>query len=161
MTDLVAPPPEVIDLAVRAANTSPCAKSKRGVVLFFVNVNGGLRFSSAGFNSPPGGLSCLRTEACAERCASYCVHAEQRALAAVRHGDPISRLEAVHVKTVDGQLVAGGGPSCLPCANAVLDAEIAAFWLYEVGEPPRWRRYTAREFYDATVIRTGLWRSER
>jgi len=154
------PPSEVIDLAIRAANTSPCAKSKRGVALFFIDDGGVVRFSSVGVNTPPGGLPCLRTEACAKRCASYCVHAEQRALCAVRYGDPLSRLEAVHVKTVDGALVPGGGPSCLPCANAVMDAEIAAFWLYEVDDPPRWRRYTTREFYDATAAHVGLWRSE-
>jgi hypothetical protein len=64
--------------------------------------------------------------------------------------------ELVHVKVVDGLVVAGGGPSCWQCSRLALEVAVAAVWLYEIDNGPRWRRYTAEEFHRATLVACGL-----
>ena len=127
-----------------------------------------------GWNGQPGRFFCAGTEACRVACGKLCVHAEARAIRAavtVARGD-IDGLELVHAKVVDGELVAGGGPSCWQCSREILDAGIAAVWLYETGDPKlapwadlyrppgTWRRYTAEDFHRATAAACGLAVSE-
>jgi deoxycytidylate deaminase len=116
--------------------------------------NGGFAMA-AGYNGPPGDLICTGSAQCHKVCTDRCVHAEIRAIrhAAAQLKAPLSALRAVHVKVVDDALVAGGPPSCTSCAREVLDVGLQSFWLYQecIDEAPRWRQYTAREFYDATA----------
>jgi deoxycytidylate deaminase len=124
------PPPTMVDVAVAAANCSPCAKSRRGVVVF--RTSGGGLIAGTGHNGPPiGAGSCSADHTCRANCARRCVHAEMRALReADRRGWTTRGLDVLHVKTVDRGLVTSAGPSCVPCANHILDAGIAGVWLY-------------------------------
>jgi hypothetical protein len=92
------------------------------------------------------------------------VHAEARAIreAYVRCRPdpgglpPLDGLELLHAKIAGpGQLVAGGPPSCWQCSREILDAGLAAVWLFESIHGGRssegiWRRYTAKEFHEVT-----------
>jgi deoxycytidylate deaminase len=174
------PEPWIIEQAVAFGRRSPCAKSKRGVVI--LRENG--QIVGAGFNHPPGGLACTGDAACWADCGKLCVHAEMSALRDVgTRGGP---LEVVHIKVVDGLPVPGGGPSCSPCARDMLDdGRVVAVWLFELtascdrchglgqlrgwiahdesrlitcptckGRPEQasaWRRYPIVEFYEATM----------
>jgi hypothetical protein len=54
----------------------------------------------------------------------------------------------LHVKTVNGELVPSGGPSCVQCSKLALVCGIAGFWLYhEEG----WRRYPMQEFHQLSI----------
>ncbi len=171
---MTSPPQIAIDAALEAARRSPCAKSKRGVAVFTTNnllefVQPGLAgVVGVGFNGMPGGARCTG-EQCKRVCSKRCVHAEVRALvaAAVHSLTPLSSHEAVHVKVVGGELVAGGGPSCVDCSKLVLDVGLRAFWLYEYGDqsspladafptPSSWRRYPARQFHALSLAANGL-----
>lgn len=134
----IAPPQHIIDAAIRAARRSPCAKSKRGVVVYVVG--SGIDIAS-GSNGPPGGGACAGDAACREACGKLCNHAEVRAIRQAHihlHRlelgiGSMAACEAVHVK-LDGltnTLMAGGGPSCWQCSREVMDVGLAAFWLYE------------------------------
>lgn len=172
--------PWIVDQAVAFARRSPCAKSKRGVVI--LRENGSI--VGAGFNHPPAGLVCTGDEACRAACGQLCVHAEMDALREVgNRGGP---LEVVHIKVVDGKPVPGGGPSCSPCARDMLDdGRVIAVWLLQStstcdrcdgigelrdwlahdesvlircpvckGQPEMtvaWRRYPIAEFYELTM----------
>lgn len=136
---MIAPPYHVIRAAVTAARPDLCAKSNRGAVVYDPRSGA---IMGAGFNSQPEPFVCARTEACRTACRELCVHAEVRAIRdaltiiganGVRLD--LGGLELVHAKVVDGQLVAGGGPSCLGCSPAVLDSGLAAVWLYEERQP--------------------------
>lgn len=51
-----------------------------------------------------------------------------------RYGDGgmhLQHLDLVHVKVVNGELVAGGPPSCWQCSRTIYDALIGGVWLYE------------------------------
>lgn len=131
------PPVAMIAAAVAVARRSPCAKSKRGAVVFD-------RLShyvlGSGFNGRPGDLADGNCGgACRSICGHVAVHAEQRAVrAAIQltpqlYGKLSSGLDLVHAKVVDGHLVAGGGPSCLPCSKEMLDAGVAGVWLLLAG----------------------------
>lgn len=134
--------------AVDWAKMSPCAKSKRGVVI--LQVDGTV--AGCGFNHPPDGLRCTGDDACRAACGKICVHAEMMALR--NAGASAGPLELVHVKVVDGELVPGGGPSCSPCARDLLDdGRVVAVWLFHVDG---WRRYGLADFYALTIIECGL-----
>lgn len=189
-----APPDYVIEVARRVGALSPCAKSKRGVVLFNqeradrVNNATGIepaseieRFRdefvivSRGFNGPPVGFGCANTGACRSNCAAVCMHAEQRAILTAVGADDVADLELVHVKVMDGAVVAGGPPSCLQCSRLVVEVALRGVWLYELptvaranaagvtrGDDPRhaelaeWRFYNADEFHRTTLANNGL-----
>lgn len=140
--------------AVRHATESPCVKSKRGVLIFRRGCDildeAGTKAYVYGFNQPPPGFVCGGDAACRAACSKIAVHAEQQALLELstlghlRHGP----LDALHVKVVDGALVAGGGPSCVYCSKLLLAAGIARMWLYEArAEGPRWVCYDTTEFH--------------
>lgn len=176
-----APPDWIIDVARETALASPCLKSRRGVVLFSPSLeerrvaNGiklgraveGTIIASRGFNGPPGcefrnTFYCTGTAGCRLDCAKLCIHAEDRAIRAAGALDDVRDLELVHVKVVDGQVVAGGGPSCWQCSRLVVDVGLRGVWLYELpagnltGHDLRevvgtWRFYTADEFHRETL----------
>lgn len=145
------PPTNVIDAAVRVAAFSPCAKSKRGAVVFYrpeqktepdrllVETWGSIHAS--GFNGLPGRIQCDGSAECRRDCGKRCVHAEARAVrelgGSARHlGEKISALDIVHVKIgAAGTLEAGGGPSCWQCSREILDAGLGGVWLFESFSP--------------------------
>lgn len=140
---------QIVDFAVACGAMSPCAKSKRGVVI--MRENGSV--IGHGFNHPPAGRGCTGDDACRTACGQLCVHAEMDALRSLdwRHAGP---LDVVHVKVVDGVLVPGGGPSCSSCARDMLDdGRVIAVWLFHT---EGWRRYPIAEFYDLTMRACGL-----
>lgn len=130
----------IIHHAIGASTHSPC-RSKRGAVVFAGN-----DILSWGFNHKPKPFSCDGSAECKEHCRLDAVHAEQRAL--LLAGFEAQGADVLHVKTVDGKLVASGGPSCLECSKLMLAAGIAGVWLYhELG----WRRYLIEEFHALTL----------
>jgi deoxycytidylate deaminase len=139
------PPPHVIDLAIEVSGWSPC-RSKRGVVLF-----GMTGIVAHGYNYKPRGFDCDGSEACKATCRVEAVHAEQQALLSA--GYHANGCEMLHVKTVDGELVPSGGPSCVACSKLVLIAGVVGVWLYHDNG---WRRYEAQDFH-----RQSLSSSER
>lgn len=176
---MIAPPSHVIDAARSAAMKSPCAKSKRGAVLFWVGddpqgwaTEPFALPSSSAFNGPPEPWRCDGSESCKKTCGLLCMHAETRclhkaAICGVRKLEPngftsqmrgnANNYDLVHVKvvgsSVDPIVVPGGPPSCLQCSKAILDAGIRGVWLYLLlpnGEG-QWRRYTATEFHYETI----------
>lgn len=172
-----APPDYVIEAARLAAIQSPCAKSKRGVALFnpeqaereinapseLVTASERLAFRanfvlvSSGFNGPPARFACKESMVCRGSCRDICVHAEQRAIIAALGCDDVGDLELVHVKVVDGAVVAGGGPSCLQCSKLVADVGIRGVWLFEASPVQgKWRFYRANAFHEATLANNGI-----
>jgi deoxycytidylate deaminase len=171
------PPQEAIEAAIRAAREGraqgACLKSSRGAAVF----SRALGVFGVGHNGQPPPFQCRGDAACREACGKLCVHAEERAIMAalpLRMGRAVT-LELVHVKVVGGELVAGGGPSCVTCSRTILDVGLDGVWLYEqpvwIDRPsqgffpkvteypdgdPRWRRYTAEEFHHLTLYGLGL-----
>lgn len=149
---------DALKAATDAARMSPCAKSKRGVVVW-TPASG---VFSACHNAPPPGFRCDGSETCRASCSKVAVHAEQAAiLDCHKYGKPVSRMEMLHVKVEkkDGTWVAvtSGGPSCPDCSKLIVESGIAGMWLYEDGpDGPRLVRYTAAEFHDLTLKNCGL-----
>lgn len=136
----VAPPSHIVDFAVQVAGQSPC-QSKRGVVIF-----DGDNVITNGYNVKPRGFDCDGSDACKATCRVEAVHAEQIALLAA--GAKAHQADLLHVKTVNGQLVPSGGPSCIQCSKLALVAGIAGVWLYH---DSGWRRYKASEFHTLSL----------
>lgn len=69
--------------------------------------------------------------------------------------------QTAHV-TIPGAIAACNGPSCPSCAALIADVGfVGGVWLFEVAPagvplPPRWRRYTAEEFYRTTLVRCEM-----
>lgn len=136
------PLPYLIEGARKAALESPCAKSKRGVVLFdhedtkrwqpgrTVDWELGT-ILGIGYNGQPYGFKCSGSEACRRDCAKLCLHAEQRAIMYGLQRAAIHGCDLLHVKVVDGQVVPGGGPSCWQCSRLVVEVGLRGVWLYE------------------------------
>ena len=146
---------EALKLARQVGARSPCAKSKRGVVVWTPH-----QVVATGFNAPPHGFSCEGSDACRAACGQVCVHAEQAAILAANPGG-LDGAEMLHVKveaTAGGAwTVPGGGPSCVACSKLILEAGIAGMWLLEEREgKPTLVRYTADEFHAATLANLGL-----
>jgi deoxycytidylate deaminase len=129
-----APPRSMIVDAERHAVRSPCAKSRRGVVLYRQQHLEPPVIFGTGFNGPPMPFTCPGRELCAGTCGKRCVHAEMRAL---RVAEPLTlqsgSLDLVHVKLgADGHVTPGGGPSCWQCSREILDVGfVGGVWLYE------------------------------
>jgi deoxycytidylate deaminase len=141
---------EALNLAVFIGLQSPCAKSKRGAVIFH-REKGCL---GTGFNAQPGPFVCNGSVACRAHCNKLCVHAEVAALhAASRNQNSVVGAEIVHVKIVNATAVASGPPSCWQCSREVLESGIEWFWLlHEDGL----KRYSAEEFHEQTLCNLGL-----
>jgi deoxycytidylate deaminase len=146
---------EALRLATKVGADSPCAKSKRGVVLFCRTYG----MLGAGCNHPPDGFECDGSDECHAACNRVCVHAEMDALAeftkelrddflrrADKKGD--MRLEMLHVKVVDGVAVPSGEPSCWQCSRHVINFGVTAFWLLHASGL---HRYGADEFHEHTL----------
>lgn len=119
------PPQEMVDRAVRVGASSPCAKSKRGVVVW----SGRLVYTQA-FNAPAMG-GCDGSAACRRDCGKICIHAEQAALIKALPSLMDFDVHMLHIKVVDGQPVAGGPPSCAECSKLILACGIDFMWLLE------------------------------
>lgn len=154
----MSPKSEIITQAVRVASWSPCQKSKRGIVVFDDQdrVKGwGYNSAPIVLGSPSFAFACDGSSSCRTLCSQRCIHAEMRALDDIYvDGDDESPFFMLHVKVEDGLLVAGGPPSCIPCASALLERGIiSGMWLYEI--PGEWRYYPMREFYDLSIKNGG------
>lgn len=166
------PPVFAIEQALVMAKASPCAKSKRGAALYFPFHDGQV-IIGRGFNGQPDGFPCTGSASCRSHCRMICQHAEARAIMdamqkrsfdEVVAGVPLAEL--VHVKAVDGKLVAGGGPSCVQCSRLIVDVGfIAGVWLYEAYvssapgpqlSPSGWFYYTAADFHRVTLHNLGI-----
>lgn len=164
------PPPKILrelDTIARALGVDSCRKSARRVIVFDPNT---LRILGAGYNAPPCPLACDGSEACRRDCAKICIHAEQMAITratAENKSQHLTGLELVHGKFVDGNLVAGGPPSCWQCSKLVLEVDLRGVWLYQTPESlkrddrieriaPEWKFYNAVEFHWATLRECGL-----
>lgn len=135
------PPDFAICAAVEAGARSPCAKSKRGAVVF----GGSGVVYGVGRNAQPAPFTCTGDARCRAACGKLCEHAEQVAIRAALAkwsaqghvtATTLEGAQLVHAKVVDGQLVAGGGPSCWQCSRLVLAVRLAAVWLYEFPPAP-------------------------
>jgi len=170
---LSTPPSSMIDFAIEAARQSPCAKSKRGAVLF----DDACHVWGKGWNGPPlqikGSLgNCDGSETCRRHCSQRCLHAESRAI-----------IEACNWSLLDGEtgggefpamlyvkidennkLVAGGGPSCWQCSRLIVDVGfVTGVWLYQrdFADGPEdhqcsWHWYSAGAFHHATAATCGI-----
>jgi deoxycytidylate deaminase len=141
VTDPISPPAHLIDLAVEVSQWSPC-RSKRGVVIFNHD-----DVVSHGHNYKPAGFECDGTETCKATCRNEAIHAEQDALLAASNRARGAAM--LHVKTINGQLVTSGGPSCVQCSKLAVAAGIVAVWLFHDNG---WRRYVAREFHQQSLV---------
>lgn len=133
------PPRYVVEAAIEAAKMSPCCKTKRGAAIYAPEwadayMHGsepaGVTVTAVGFNAPPLTFKCDGSYRCQSACGKICIHAEDRALRTHGALDVAVQLEMVHVKIVDGKLVAGGPPSCVLCSKVVADAGVG-MWLFE------------------------------
>jgi deoxycytidylate deaminase len=133
-------PSSYADLAYSTALRSPCAKSKRGVVLRGLN-------TYAAYNGPPEPFSCGTSTGCSpSSCVKVAIHAEQRAI--MKAGPFAKGSEMIHIKVKDEVGVVSGPPSCWQCSRMILEAGISGMWLlHDEG----WVRYTAEEFHKQTL----------
>lgn len=138
-----------IDDAIREATAvameSPCAKSKRGVVIFTWR-----EILARGHNHPPNGMACDGSDECRENCNKLCIHAEEDAQNNLRIDNfPSQMIHMLHVKAVDGAAVVSGPPSCWQCSRRILDrAVVEKVWLLHKDGP---RCYPVQEFHDLTL----------
>lgn len=186
-------PKIVVAKALEVALASPCAKSKRGVIIFHPSGN----IVAMGNNHPPRigwpptihGVEqsmvmreCDGSAACRESCSKRCIHAESAAVRLLVYSlaqtvrdmritprqqrSMLGEFELVHVKVgADGDLIAGGGPSCWQCSREILDVGIGFVWLYlnaeaaaAAGESgPTWMRYSALDFDEISRKATGVY----
>jgi len=134
---------QALPRAVRMACQSPCAKSKRGVVIWNPEL---FDILCANHNHPPKGFVCDGSKECRGACGWHCVHAEMAALLDVKQG--VHGLHMLHVKVVDGDAVPSGPPSCTDCSKYILEAGIETMWLlHEDGL----RGYSADEFHELSL----------
>jgi len=153
-----APCPRVVRLAIHAAESSPCAKSQRGVALWHRRHVGVV----LAYNRPPAPFACDGSPACRASCNARCVHAEAAVLLqAPGRGVTPRGAELLHVKVRDGQLVASGGPSCPRCSALLLAAGCAGLWLFHGDTPPAglepgWRFYTAFDLHARSLTARDL-----
>lgn len=152
------PPDDMVLRARDHAMRSPCAKSKRGVVIFDRIT---LRLLGAGHNGPPFPMKCDGSKACLASCGKICVHAEERALI-VANRDPhvekhgLGTAHLLHVMLHDSLpvVVPGGTPSCPECSKQILDADVFGVWLLENGPEfasGKWVFREALEFHVASL----------
>lgn len=140
-------PDGAMKVAASVGLHSPCAKSKRGVVIVARNGN----LLGSGFNAQPEPFKCDASDACRAACGKLCVHAEQAAL--MQAGSHAFGAHLVHVKVVGCDPVASGPPSCWQCSRSILEAGVSYVWLMH---DDGLRRYTAEEFHRLTLENCGL-----
>jgi deoxycytidylate deaminase len=134
---------QALERAVNMGSQSPCAKSKRGVVIWDPEL---FDILCANHNHPPSGFACDGSEACRQNCGKLCVHAEVAAIIDAKSG--LHRCHMLHVKVVDGEAVPSGPPSCTDCSKAILAAGIKMMWLLHEGGL---KGYPAVEFHKLSL----------
>jgi|CXWL01.1.fsa_nt_gi deoxycytidylate deaminase len=135
-------------LAISASKNSNCQKSTRGCVIY----NPRTAWFAIGFNSPPQPLFC--SGKCFDNCNKFAIHAEQMCIneALKIHRSAFGCVIA-HVKTVGGNLVPSGEPSCWQCSRAMLEAGLSGMWLYhDYG----WKLYDVLSFHKETLKNCGI-----
>ena len=138
------PPESMIELAAEISLRTTCL-SKRGVIIWRHDDMENPYVARA-TNGPAGQEECSGNSACKATCSRFSVHAEQRALIAAGKG--ARGAEMLHIKTVNGQIVASGPPSCPQCSKLLVESGIKTMWLlHEDG----WRRYPTEEFHRLTL----------
>lgn len=137
---------EAIDAAIAAARKSPCVKDQRGAAVW--HPDGSVMV--ADHNAPPDPFICDGSEVCKSACGKLAGHAEERALlkylqqVKTRQSGP----HVLHIRTVEGQPVTSGMPSCITCSRTMLLAGVASVWLWHGdGGWSGWHRYPAAEFH--------------
>ncbi len=121
---------QAFEAAIGVSMLSPC-RSKRGAVVF-----GKSGIVSTGYNHPPQQMVCDRSDRCKKTCGRTAIHAEQHAIIEVIGGGDLSDSGIMHVKTVDGQPVGSGPPSCLECSKLILEAGFRSMYLvHDFGFP--------------------------
>lgn len=145
--------PDYVRILVEEAMKSPCVKSKRAALLVSPDFEGLI-----GRSNRPAVGDCDGSEECRRDCGRICLHAEQRAL--VDAGWYANGSEVYHLKVVDGEGVPSDKPSCVECSKLMLLAGVAGVWLL-VGDPPEWRRWTAKAFHFETLANLGLHEGSR
>lgn len=145
-------PEQALERAVLMGARSPCAKSKRGVVIWDPEERD---IMIGACNHPPTGFVCDGSEECRGHCSKVCVHAEVAAIVAAAKGDRSlgSYMQMLHVKVVDEKAVPSGPPSCTDCSKYILQSGIGTMWLlHEDGL----KSYTAEEFHELSLKHKGL-----
>ena len=141
------PPQGVIEAAIQMSTFSPC-RSKRGAVVFSdAAVAGVVSILGRGYNHKSK-FECDGSPTCKATCRVDAIHAEQMALINAAKTGIRPYMDALHVKTVDGVLVASGGPSCVECSKLLRASGINTVWLYHA---EGWRRYPMDEFHRLSV----------
>ncbi len=145
---------QALMLATITGKVSPCAKSKRGVVIFHPDKTD---FYSAN-NSPPYPFYCNGSAECIAACGNVAVHAEQRAIGLALQRENLSEgWQMVHAKVVNGELVAGGQPSCIQCSKIILECGITKMWLYcNLTEGPTLVSYDPVTFHEISLVNSRL-----
>lgn len=135
-------PQDHVHEIVDAATLGSCAKDQRAAALVTDLGSEGSLLLAVAPNGPPLGFRCARDHACAATCGKSAVHAEMRALLMVA---PAGRkgAEMIHAR-IDraGVLQTSRTPRCADCSKHMLDAGVAALWLYH---REGWKRYPMRE----------------
>jgi len=144
---------DALSAAIAAAKQSPCAKSKRGAVIW----NPDIGICGIGYNHTPAPFICGQDDTCREACSKINVHAEQAALLNFRRSERANKslrdFDMLHVKVVDDVAVPSGPPSCWQCSKLILACGIKGVWLlHENGL----QRYWAVDFHYLTLEHAGL-----
>lgn len=106
----------------------------------------------ADHNGPPHPFSCDKSAACAAACGKLAVHAEERVVHRFAEQERVVGASVLHIRTVDGQPVPSGPPSCITCSRTMLFAGVAEIWLWhEGGAWSSWRCYEAVEFHELSL----------
>ena len=130
---------KMMDVASQIANTSPCAKSQRGVV-----IAKGTEIFGVGCNAPPKGWNC--DGRCRNICKEYAVHAEKNAMFSAM--DKLKGARGYHMKTVNGAGTPSGTPSCVQCSKDMLAAGLKEFVLLD---EKGYCLYEMDEFHEVTL----------
>lgn len=153
----------MVPQALRIAMRSPCAKSKRGVIIIYEQrSNRELVVRAVGFNGPPPGFRCDASPWCRKVCGMLCNHAETEALRDLMSTQmlPAEDLHMLHVKAVDGVAVASGPPSCWQCSREILaSGVIHKMWLLHedvLSGAIVPVAYSPDEFHEQTLQHCGL-----
>lgn len=116
----------VFGTAVSEATLSPCAKSRRGAVVFKDG-----QILGKGNNSPKDDKFCI-PPICYPICSEYCDHAEANALKdAISKGRDVEGASMFHIKVKGRAPVVSDDLSCLKCSTLVCEANIGEFILYQ------------------------------
>lgn len=143
--------PEITSALARAALAAPCAKDSRAAALVSP---GGLLLTLAN-NGPPFGFRCTRDAACAATCGRGAVHAEMRALLGVELASR-ANADMFHLRVdATGEPQPSRSPRCVDCTKHMLDAGVAALWLWH-GRDNGWKRYPMVEAHALSAAARGV-----